>query len=368
MRVDGAIVCFGELLLRLSAPGAQRLLQAPSLDVSYGGAEANVAVSLARLGHDVRMVSTLPDNPLGRAVRDQLRGHGVDVGGVDFAEGRMGLYFLAPGAGLRASDVTYDRARSAFAEQDFSALAWDARLQGAGWFHVSGITAALGPAVAEATINATRRARAAGLTVSFDCNYRARLWQAWSGDAAAILRTLLAEAHVLFGDHRDISLALGAKLDQSNAAAEAAFAAFPDLERITHTRRVEHSVGQHDLSAVMYTRSQVWSLPAIGLTGIVDRIGAGDAFVAGVTHALRRGSEGDAVLEFALMAAALKHATPGDWNCSERTGCLSGDESRRIEHTPLISSRGSSQLRLLVDQLSRLTGLTISVLIQHVVG
>jgi len=317
LRADGAIVCFGELLLRLSAPGAQLLLQTPVLEAAYGGAEANVAVSLARFGHDVRMASMLPDNPLGRAVRDELRRHGVDTSAVGFAPGRLGLYFLAPGAGQRAAEVIYDRAHSAFAEQDFTTLDWTELCSGAGWFHVSGVTAALGSRAAEAATAAVVAARRAGLTVSFDGNYRARLWQSWNGDAPAILRALMGEADLVFGDRRDIGLALGASFDgpdADRAAAEAAFAAFPQLECIAHTQRTEHSVGRHDLAAALHARAQSWRAPAIALSEIVDRIGAGDAFAAGVIHGLRRGWPAEDTLRFGLAAAALKHAIPGDMN------------------------------------------------------
>lgn len=314
MRAEGVIACFGELLLRLSAPGAQLLLQTPTLEANFGGAEANVAVSLACLGDRVRIISVLPDNPLGYAARDGLRRHGVDTSGVSFSRGRLGLYFLAPGAGMRAPEVTYDRAGSAFAEEDFSARDWTASLAGAGWLHVSGVTPALGARCADATIAAVSCARAAGLRVSFDGNYRAKLWASRSAEAPAILRKIIGSADTLFGDHRDIGLALGGAFARSDEAAEAAFAAFPNLERIVHTQRIEHSAGRHDLSAMMYTRAQSWSAPAIVLTEIVDRIGAGDAFAAGVIHALRRDWDGDTALRFALTAAALKHATPGDWN------------------------------------------------------
>ncbi len=325
MRVDAAIVCFGEVLLRLSAPGAERLLQTPTLAVAYGGAEANVAASLARFGHDVRMVSVLPDTALGHAVLGELRRHGVDTRLIRLASGRLGLYFLAPGAGLRAAEVIYDRAHSTFAEQDFSARNWNEALAGAGWFHVSGVTAALGQRAADAAIASVRAARDAGLTVSFDGNYRARLWQNWDSDAPAILRAIMSEADVLFGDHRDIGLALGATfagVEPGRAAAEAAFAAFPRLQRIAHTLRVEHSVGRHDISAAMYARGEAWTAPAIAVTEIVDRIGAGDAFAAGTIHGLRHDWECEATLKFALMAAALKHTIPGDINLATEAEVL----------------------------------------------
>jgi 2-dehydro-3-deoxygluconokinase len=310
----GQIVCFGEILLRLSAPGAELLLQTPRFNVCYGGAEANVAVSLAKLGHDARMVSALPDNPLGRSARNELRRHGVDVNGVSFSPGRMGLYFLEQGGVHRASEVTYDRAHSAFAAMDFADKDWAKLLKGAGLLHVSGITAALGPNAANGVLRAVREAREAGVIVSFDCNYREKLWASWRGDAPAILREIVGLADMMFGDHRDVGLMLEKPIAAGRSAADAAFAAFPELKRIAHTRRTQSSVGGHQLEAHMHTRAVEFRAPAMTLCGVIDRIGAGDAFAAGLIHALRRGKGEEAALRFALAAAAVKHSIPGDAN------------------------------------------------------
>ncbi len=320
MRRDGRILCFGEVLIRLSAPGAEFLLQTPHLNAAFGGAEANVAVSLARFGHPVRMISILPDNALGRAAVDELRRYGVDVSALKTGPGRMGLYFFTPGAVRRASQVLYDRADSAFARADAGAVDWDAELDGAGWLHLSGVTAAIGPGSAQAALRAARAARAAGVTVSFDCNYRASLWAAWDGDGPAILGEILSLADLVFGDHRDIALILGRTFEGQGEspraqAAAAAFAAYPNLARMASTRRIQHSVDHHDLSGFMFARDGgTWATPSIPLTPIVDRIGGGDAFAAGLIHGLRAGMADDQTLSFALAAAALKHATPGDFS------------------------------------------------------
>lgn len=317
MRTDGAIVCFGELLIRLSASGAEFMLQTPRLSVAIGGAEANVAVSLARLGHDARMTSLVAENALGRAALEELRRYGVDVRAVQAAPGRMGLYFLTPGAGPRAAEIIYDRAGSAFAAQDFAALDWARTLEGAGWFHVSGVTAALGQAAADGAVRAVKEARRLGLTVSFDCNYRAKLWDAWKGDARPVLAAILAQTDIVFADHRDVGLILSktfAGERRGRQAANAAFAAFPNLQRMAHTHRLQHSVNHHELAASIYARDADWRAPAMSLTHIVDRIGAGDAFAAGIIHGLRRGKGDEETLRFALAAGALKHVTPGDFN------------------------------------------------------
>lgn len=313
------VVCFGELLARLSAPANELLLQSGRLEVCFGGAEANVAVSLARLGHGARMATVTADNALGHAARDELRKHGVDVSGVIFAPGRMGLYFLTPGAGPRPSQVLYDRAGSAFAERA-GEIDWDQALKGADWLHVSGVTAAVGPASAAAAVAGMKAARRKGVKVSMDGNYRASLWALWDGDAPAILGEMLGQADLMFGDHRDIGLILGGPAGIGDAealrraAADKAFAAFPNLKRLACTDRVVHSANHNDLTGFLLSREGGWRSNPRSLNPIVDRIGGGDAFAAGVLHGMLSGMDEARTLEFAVAAAALKHATPGDFN------------------------------------------------------
>ncbi len=315
-----SVTCFGELLLRLSAPGRELLLQTPRLEVHCGGAEANVAVSLACFGHTVSMVSVVPDNALGRASVAELRKHGVRTSGIRLASGRMGLYFLSTGAVQRASEVLYDRAGSAFANADPDLIDWDEALAGSAWLHVSGITAAIGPAAAQAAMGAVKAARRANVAVSFDCNYRAKLWEAWGGDPAAGLRALAAEADLLFADDRVLALMLAREFDAATAAerfqaaSTEAFRNFRHLQRVATTVRVQHSPDHHELSAIMNGRGRITSTGRRQLPGIVDRIGAGDAFAAGLLHGLLAALEDEAALEFALVAACLKHSLPGDYN------------------------------------------------------
>ncbi|HEX2561853.1 sugar kinase [Phenylobacterium sp.] len=316
----GKVVCFGEVMLRLSAPGAEVLLQSARLDARIGGAEANAGVSLARFGHDVRMVSFVPDNPLGRTVVAELRRQGLDVGGVRTAPGRLGLYFLTPAAGLRPAEVLYDRADSAFAMADPDAIDWAAELEGADWLHVSGVTPAVGPGAAEAALKAVRAARVKGLTVSFDGNYRKSLWDLWPTDGAAILADIVAAADLFIGDDRDVALILGHDFPQTDpmerrrAAAEAAFTGFPQLSRVASTHRVVYGADRHGLAGFLADRDGHWTAPPLEVTGIVDRIGAGDAFAAGLIHGLRTEMAPQAALDFALAAAALKHSIYGDFN------------------------------------------------------
>lgn len=333
MTAPNRIVCFGEVLLRLSAPPGELLLQSPGLDARIGGAEANVAVSLARFGNDAAVVSTLPDSALGIAARDGLRAHGVDTRAIVFRPGRMGLYFLTPGAVLRPSEIVYDRAGSAFAQADPADYDWPALLAGAAWLHVSGVSPALGERAAQAVLAAMRAARALGVRVAFDGNYRASLWALQGSDGADVLRELMDHVDLAFADQRDIALLLKrpelALEGQRGEAIAAAFAAFPHLARLAATARTQHSVDRHDLSASLHTRGAVATAGAYQLHGIVDRIGTGDAFAAGVLHGLH-GSWSDAeALEFGLAAAALKHAIAGDFNLASeaqvqavRTGAL----------------------------------------------
>lgn len=315
------LVCYGELLLRLGAPGRQFLLQTPHLEVHVGGAEANVAVSLARFGHDVRMASVIPTNPLGQAALGELRRHGVDVRHVRSGPGRMGLYFLVTGAIHRPSEVLYDRAGSAFALAASNAIDWSACFAGASRLHLSGVTPALGATAAAAAIEAARKARAAGLKVSFDGNFRGKLWQAWNGDAAGLLRQILEQADVVFADHRDMEVVLGQRFGDATsaelfaAAARSAYAAFPHLTHFCSTRRLQRNVDQHTLSAMMVTRDgSLHTTPSYEVGPIVDRIGGGDAFAAGVLHGLHSGMNDADSLHFGLGAACLKHSVAGDFN------------------------------------------------------
>jgi 2-dehydro-3-deoxygluconokinase len=313
------IVCFGELLVRLSSAEGEQLLQCPSLQVHFGGAEANVAVSLARFGHDAAMVSIVPPNALGAAAVAELRRHGVSTSGILTGPGRMGLYFLTPGAVSRPSAVLYDRTGSAFAVAAPTAIDWPAALRGARWLHLSGIASALGERAAAANQRAADAALELGIAVSFDGNYREQLWAASGGDAPRLLRAMLATAQIAFVDDRDIALSLGVAcngeaLERRRDAAAAAFAAFPRLETICSTIRDVDSVHHQRLGGVMFTRNRELVSRTYSLDGIVDRVGAGDAFTTGILHGRVVGLADQDTLELAAAAAALKHSIRGDFN------------------------------------------------------
>lgn len=304
-------LCFGEILLRLSSPGGELLLQAPVLHTHVGGAEANVAVSLAHFGHDVRVASTLPMNRLAWAARDELRRYGVNTELIRYTKGRMGLYFLTPGAGQRAADIVYDRAGSAFAE-DASGGNWFATKPD--WFHTSGISFAVG--AEKIALDAMAAAKAAGASVSFDSNFRAKLWADRGVDPRPSLTQAFEACSVLFADHRDIALVTGESVATPDDAARIAFAMSPQLETLAFTERKVLSTDHHELTGVMFTRSGVTRTKAHSVAGIVDRIGGGDAFAAGVLHGCAMEWNPQRTLDFAVAAAVLKHYIAGDFNLS----------------------------------------------------
>ena len=275
------IACFGEILLRLGAPHSELLLQSRTLVAHIGGAEANVGVALAQWGHSATVVSVLPDNSLGHAAAGELRRHGVRTDAVQYRPGRMGLYFLTVGAGQRPSEVLYDRENSAFALAPPELIDWSGVLSEVSWLHLSGITPAVGPQSAEAALRAARTARSLGVAVSFDCNYRAKLWERWHGDARPILRELVEQADLLFAEQRDISLILGQSFDgvpaaeQFQIAGKLAFDTFPHLKRIATTVRVQRSVDDHDLSGALLSRTGLHTTRTYSIGRIIDRIGSG---------------------------------------------------------------------------------------------
>src|SRR3984957_3258460 len=314
--------CFGELLLRLSTPGNELLLQSGALNVHIGGAEANVAVSLARFGHTALVASVVPDSPLGKACIGELRRHGVRTEAVHTGPGRMGLYFLTVGAGHRPSEVLYDRAESAFSLASPERMDWREILAAVSWLHVSGVTPAVRPNAAAAELRAVRAARAQVRFVSFDCNYRAKLWQRWQGDARTILREIVAESDLLFAEERDMALILGREFqampahERFQASAAEALATFPRLQRVATTVRSQRSVDDHDLAAKLMSRNGLITTRTYSIGRIIDRIGSGDAFAAGVLHGLGSGLDDQATLDFGLAAACLKHSIAGDFNLS----------------------------------------------------
>ena len=313
--MTGTVLCFGEILLRLAAPDRGHLFQDSRLDAHFGGAEANVAVALARLGEPAAVITAMPHGPIGDAALESVRAAGVDVSRILRTDGRLGLYFLSPPSGPRGAHIVYDRLDSSFAVTPSSAYDWPAALDGIEWLHLSGIIPAIGPDAADLSLDAIAAAKAAGVRVSFDGNFRASMWARWCADPQQILLDHVAGADLLFGSHRDISLLLGEDFAGDTPAArrkacEAAFARFPSLTCIASTARRVIDADTHELSARVDRRDDSFETETIVVSQIVDRIGTGDAFAAGVLSRLDDGCE--AAARRGLAMAALKHATAGD--------------------------------------------------------
>jgi 2-dehydro-3-deoxygluconokinase len=336
-------VAFGELLLRLSPPGHERLLQSPSLHATFGGGEANVAISLAHFGRESDFVTRLPANAIGDAAMRALRAEGVGVDAVQRGGSRMGVYFAEAGASQRPWTVVYDRARSAITELDPSSLDWHELLRDARWFHTSGITPALGPGPAESVRRALAAARELGVTVSLDFNYRRMLWR--QSDAKEVLRPLARMVDVLFaGEHDlrsflDIPITRGAfdparvDLRACETAAERVVSEY-GVRQIAFTLRESLSASHNGWSAMLYDApSKTLFRGPRHVVDLVDRIGAGDSFAAGLVFAELDGRPLDEALRFAIAASALKQTIPGDFNrvsVAEVEQLAAGHEGGRV--------------------------------------
>ena len=315
--VPPRVVTFGELMLRLSPPGHERLLQSPELRAGFGGCEANVAVGLAHLGVRADYVSRLPDNPIGFAACHALKAEGVGTRWILRGGERMGIYFVEPGADIGASRVVYDRARSAFAGFTTSMVDWAQVLEGATWFHGSGITPALGegPQAALAAAIAAARGRGGGACVSLDLNYRPALWR--DRDPRPLIEPLVRDTDLLIGNREAVRTMLGIEADDASLAPRLAdrFA----CRRVALTRREVLSANEHGWSAALYDTStgSTWNSRRYEAR-VVDRVGGGDSFAAGLIAALLADRPPAEAVEFAAASGALKLTVPGDWSRATR--------------------------------------------------
>lgn len=317
------VVTFGEVLLRLSPPGQERLFQTPQLRTYFGGAEANVAAGLSQLGMRAMHVTRVPDNPLGDAALAGLRGEGVDVRSVARGGSRLGIYFVESGADLRPLRVVYDRAGSAFSEIEPADIPWEDVLRGADWFHVSGITPALGAGPCRSVMAALDAARANSVPVSVDLNYRPALWQ--GRDPRPLLEPIARRAHLLIANPGAIEIMLGIETEGTAPEPPDALAATArrvhetfGCARVAITQREVLSAGEHGWSAHLWDAA-TGTLHAGGRyqVRLVDRVGGGDSFAAALLYALLLGRAPDDAIRFATAAGALKLTIPGDINrCS----------------------------------------------------
>lgn len=343
------IITFGEVMLRLKSPGFERLLQSPLLEATFGGGEANVAVSLSQFGQDVAFVSAIPKNPIGDACLAFLKGRGVDTTCIVRDGARLGIYYFEVGADQRPSKVIYDRAHSSFMETRPEDYDWDALFDGACWFHITGITPALSDRMAEISLAALRNAKKKGLTVSCDYNYRKNLWK-YGRSAPEVIGELVRYADVGIANEEDCQHALGITVDSElweqeveagkidtnkyRLLCEKVLAAYPNLKVQSITLRESHSANWNGWSACLHNRREFMVSTRYEVTDIVDRVGTGDAFAAGLIHGMNSGMRDKEALEFAAAASCLKHSIPGDMNYSsveEVKQLMSGSISGRIQ-------------------------------------
>jgi 2-dehydro-3-deoxygluconokinase len=314
------VVTFGEAMVRLNPPGFRRLEQAHHLEVFVGGAELNTAVGLARLGRSVAWVSRLTRNPLGKLIAHRAREAGVDTEHIVWTDAdRVGTYYVEFGASPRASNVLYDRKDSAIANIRPGMLPWPTILAGAKWFHVTGITPALSFTAAEATREALQCARTAGLRVSIDLNYRAKLWS--QADAGRWMSDFMQYCQVLITTEEDVERVFGIRgSDYEDVAAQVA-RRFP-IEMVAVTLRENPLVWKNNWTAIVYQGGKVFRTRTYEVE-IVDRLGAGDSFAAGLIHGLLDGDVQKG-LDYGVAASALKHSIPGDfpWITSEEVEAL----------------------------------------------
>lgn len=313
------VVTFGEVMMRLSPPSHQRLPQAASLDVTYGGGDANVAAALAWMGVPAAHVTVFPANELGHAAAAHLRRFGVDTQHCQFAAGeRLGLYFLEVGASLRPSRIVYDRADSAFAHLDPAAFDWDNILAGATWLHWTGITPAISAAAAQATAEAIAAARRLGVQVSADVNYRRNLWQ-YGQPAQEVMPPLVAGCDLVVcteGDAEDL-FGMGAAPGAEGGfvrMSEQLSTRFPTIKRVIATQRRTQSASHERICGLLWQEGAFYETPFYDIDPVVDRIGGGDSFISGFLYGAATYGSPQEALAFATIASALKHTVPGDIN------------------------------------------------------
>ena len=345
MNKSKRIVTFGEIMLRLKTPGFTRFFQQPNLEATFGGGEANVAVSLAHFDNEVSFVSRLPENPLGKTCEAQLRSFGVRTSDVAWGGERLGTYYLEAGASQRPSKVIYDRSNSAFSESGAATYGWENIFRDANWFHITGISPAVSESVSECSLVAVKTAKRMGLTVSCDFNFRSKLWK-WGKTAPEIMNELVRYVDIGIANEEDCQKSLGIKVDQGEKdyqnlnhdsykrLAEKVLVAFPEMQKLAITLRGSISASRNNWSACLHNREQFLLAKSYEINPIVDRVGGGDSFAAGLIHGFSNGMEDQQALDFAVAASALKHSIEGDFNrvtVAEVEHLKMGDGSGRVQ-------------------------------------
>ena len=338
------VLTFGEIMLRLKAPGHERFFQSPSLEATFGGGEANVAVSLANYGMDAAFLTVLPKNDIAEACIRELRYFGVDTSRILRGEGRMGIYYLQGGANQLPSKVVYDRAYSAIALAKPGDIDWDKAFDGVDWFHITGITPAISETAMELSLESVAEAKKRGITVSCDLNYRKNLWK--YGKAASEVMNKLAESvDVAIANEEDVQKSLGitADVDVESGSLDRekyrmlgskVLSAFPNMKMIAITLRESHSADWNGWAACLNDGKDFCVSRKYEIRDIVDRVGGGDSFAGGLLYGLNHYEDKQSALEFAVAASCLKHSVIGDFNrvnVSDVTKLMGGDGTGRVQ-------------------------------------
>ena len=337
-------VTFGEIMLRLTPPGHDVLFQTPRLEATFGGAEANVAVSLANYGEDVAFVTAAPANPIGDAMLRELRGFGVDTRFIRRCGDRLGVYYTETGSNMRPSKVIYDRAHSSMSEVEPGDFDWEIIFDGAKWFHTTGITPAIAEGTAKTALEAMKRAKEKGLTVSCDLNYRKKLWK-WGKMPKEVMSEMAQYIDVMIANEEDCQKCLGIELDvdvtsgkldasKYEALARKIMTTYKNVQYLAVSLRESMSADWNNWSVVLASKDRFYVSKKYEIRDIVDRIGGGDSFGSGLIWGLNNLDGPQAAVEFAAAASALKHTIYGDFNRVSRDDVLTlvgGNSSGRVQ-------------------------------------
>jgi len=315
-------ITFGEVMLRLKSPNLEKFFQSPLLEATFGGGEANVTVGLARFGLNVAYISVIPNNPIGDACIGELRRQGVDTSSIVRKGDRLGIYFLETGANQRPSKVIYDRSHSAIVEAKTGDINWDRVFDKATWFHITGITSAISLSASELSLEAVKKAREKGITVSCDLNYRGKLWK-YEKSAPEVMSELVKYTDIVIGNEEDCQKSLGVKVDidiesgklqaeKYRELTDKILKLYPNIKKIALTLRESHSANYNGWSAGLNNRKEFLISKKYEIHNIVDRVGAGDTFAAGFIYGLNNLNSDKEALEFAVAASCLMHSIPGD--------------------------------------------------------
>lgn len=338
------VLTFGEIMLRLKAPGHERFFQSPMLEATFGGGEANVAVSLSNYGMDAELLTVLPKNEIGDACIRELRYFGVGTGKILRGPGRMGIYYLEGGANQLPSKVVYDREYSALALAAPGSIDWDAAFQGVEWLHITGITPAISESAKDLSLEAVAEAKKRNITVSCDLNYRKNLWK-YGVKASEVMSQLAEYVDVAIANEEDVQKSLGITVDvdvesgeldreKYRALGDKVLAKYPNMRCIAITLRESHSADWNGWAACLNDRDNFYVSKKYEIRNIVDRVGGGDSFAGGLIYGLNHYPDKQSALEFAVAASCLKHSVIGDFNrvgVADVTKLMAGDGTGRVQ-------------------------------------